>query len=181
MKTLKKIKQINWSVITIAVTIVISMSIISMVFSDNNSYSSSKVEQNSTDNDSEVGACGCGNNSTVNSKDLEYKKATVENNYQIVEIEVQSSSFGAIIVQKDIPVKFNLKVKQNILNGCNNAIIIPKFNIEKDLKEGNNVVEFTPSETGEFQYSCWMRMLKSYIVVVDDINNIDESMYKIIN
>ena len=42
------------------------------------------------------------------------------------------------------------KVKEENLNECNNAIQIPKFKIEKGLKVGDNLVEFTPKETGEF-------------------------------
>ena len=130
----------------------VSVITIAIVVPDNKTNLSSNGNNNSAGNNSEsnAGGCGCGGGgNTVNSKDLDYKKATIESNYQTVEAEVQPNSYGAIIVQKGIPVKFNLKVGKNILNGCNNAIVIPDFNIEKDLKEGSNIIEFIPSKVGE--------------------------------
>lgn len=59
------------------------------------------------------------------------------------------------------------------INGCNNEIVIPKFNKRKKLEAGDNVIEFTPKETGTFEYSCWMGMIRSKITVVDDINKVD--------
>lgn len=184
MPSRKKKKEINWSAIIISATIAISIITIAIIVPEDKNNLTSNSEQNTVGNnnsDSNTGGCGCGGGNTVNSKDLEYKKAKIDGNYQTVEVEVQPSAFGAIIVQKGIPVEFNLKAKSGVLSGCNNAIIIPDFNIEKDLTVGNNIIEFTPSSIGEFSYTCWMGMIKSYIVVVDDINNIDESIYKVIN
>ncbi len=91
----------------------------------------------------------------------------MEDGYQVVTIEVASRSYAAITVKKGIPVKFNLHAEAKNLNGCNNAIMIPKFGIEKPLKPGDNIVEFTPEETGVIPYSCWMNMIRSSITVVD--------------
>jgi plastocyanin domain-containing protein len=52
------------------------------------------------------------------------------------------------------------------LNGCNNAIVIPEFKIEKRLQVGDNIIEFTPTKTGKFRYSCWMGMIRGTITVV---------------
>jgi len=32
---------------------------------------------------------------------------------------------------------------------------------------GDNIIEFTPTETGTIPYSCWMGMIKSNITIVD--------------
>jgi hypothetical protein len=50
-------------------------------------------------------------------------------------------------------------------------MIIPKYNIEKKLIPGDNVIEFTPEEAGTIPYSCWMGMIRSSITVVDDVSN----------
>lgn len=47
--------------------------------------------------------------------------------------------------------------------------------MSKKLQPGDNVIEFTPTETGTFAYSCWMGMIRSRITVVEDINNVDSS------
>ncbi len=91
----------------------------------------------------------------------------IENGYQIVTIEVSPRGYAPITVKKDIPVRFNLHVEAENLTGCNNAIIIPKYGIQMPLQPGDNIVEFTPAETGVIPYSCWMNMIRSSITVVE--------------
>ena len=45
------------------------------------------------------------------------------------------------------------------------ALVIPEYGIQKGLAPGDNVIEFTPTETGTFPYSCWMGMIRSSITV----------------
>lgn len=97
--------------------------------------------------------------------DTNGNQASVVDNVQIVEIEVGSRSYSPITVKEDIPVKFNLLVKEGVLNGCNNEIIIPEYGIRLKLQEGDNWVEFTPTESGVFPYNCWMNMIRSSITV----------------
>lgn len=87
--------------------------------------------------------------------------------YQTVTIEVQNYFYEPITVVKDIPVIFNLHADENQLNGCNGAIQIVTYGIKKGLMPGDNIVEFTPTESGEFNYSCWMGMINSTITVVE--------------
>lgn len=44
-------------------------------------------------------------------------------------------------------------------------IIIPEYDLEIKLKEGDNLIEFIPTEAGQFGYSCWMGMIRSSITV----------------
>lgn len=113
------------------------------------------------------GALGIG---TEISKAKSYDPLIVDG-YQIVEIEVDSRGYEPITVLKDIPVKFNLHVEANKLNGCNNAIVIRQYGIQRSLTPGDNIVEFTPTETGIIPYSCWMGMIKSSITVVDNLDD----------
>ncbi|MDR1136971.1 MAG: sulfite exporter TauE/SafE family protein [Synergistaceae bacterium] len=75
--------------------------------------------------------------------------------------------YPSLTVKAGIPVRWNLYADKGTVNGCNNAIIIPEYNIEKRLQTGDNIIEFTPARTGKFRYSCWMGMIRGTITVVD--------------
>lgn len=87
--------------------------------------------------------------------------------YQLVEITVDYGSYEDFTVQAKIPVKLIINVPEGKLNGCNNEIIISEYDIDIKLQTGENIVEFTPEETGTFNYSCWMGMITNYITVVE--------------
>lgn len=98
-------------------------------------------------------------------------KASKVDGVQTVTTQLSSGRYEPITVQKGVPVKWIIQAEAGDLNGCNNAIVVPKFNIEKQLEAGDNVIEFTPTESGSFAYSCWMGMIRSKITVVDDLAN----------
>lgn len=93
--------------------------------------------------------------------------ATIENGVQSITGEVESNAYPAIVVKKGVPVRFNLHADAEKLNGCNGSILIPEYGIEKKLEPGDNIVEFTPVETGTYGYTCWMGMISSQITVID--------------
>ncbi len=101
--------------------------------------------------------------------------AKIENGVQVITTGLESGRYEPIIVQKGIPVKWVIQAQEGDINGCNNSIIIPKFNLQKDLAVGDNVIEFTPEESGTIPYSCWMGMIRSKITVVDDLNSVDSN------
>lgn len=94
----------------------------------------------------------------------------VENGIQTATTQVGPGSYEPIVVQKGIPVKWIINVDEESLNGCNNEIIVPEYGLDIKLQPGENVLEFTPGETGKFSYSCWMGMIRSSITVVDDLS-----------
>jgi sulfite exporter TauE/SafE/plastocyanin len=75
--------------------------------------------------------------------------------------------YSPITVKAGVPVKWTIHADPGTVNGCNNAILIPSFNIQQKLKVGDTVVEFTPTKPGTYRYSCWMGMIRSTITVVD--------------
>ncbi|WP_333861768.1 sulfite exporter TauE/SafE family protein [Clostridium sp.] len=93
---------------------------------------------------------------------------------QIVKTELGSDTFPPIGVIKGIPVKWNLHVDEKNLNECNKSIQIPGYKIKKDLAVGDNIIEFTPDKEGQFIYTCWMGMMKSKIIVVDNFNKLKQ-------
>ena len=95
-------------------------------------------------------------------------EAEVKDGVQYVTTTLRSNGYDPIQVQQGIPVKWTINVPQEAVNSCNNAIISPAFDINVTLNPGENIIEFTPDESGTFVFSCWMGMLRSNIVVADE-------------
>jgi len=99
--------------------------------------------------------------------------AKIEDGIQLVTTEMKSGSYDSITVQKGILVRWTIKADESELNGCNNPVTIPKYNIVKELVPGENVIEFMPLESGNINYTCWMGMINGYIKVVDNLEEAD--------
>lgn len=91
----------------------------------------------------------------------------MEGNIQTITTPLDFGTYPKITVQKGIPVKWIIQAEKGKINGCNNEFIIPKYDLIIKLHEGENVIEFTPTETGEIGYSCWMGMIRSSITVIE--------------
>jgi Uncharacterized conserved protein len=104
--------------------------------------------------------------------------ATIENGVQIIRTRLSSGRYEPIVVQKNIPVKWIIQAEAGDINGCNRSIIVQQYGIQKDLVQGENIIEFTPSESGTYPFSCWMGMIRSKITVVDNLNQIDSNVLK---
>jgi sulfite exporter TauE/SafE/copper chaperone CopZ len=91
--------------------------------------------------------------------------AEIAGGTQVVTSELASGRYPPITVQKGTPVKWVINAAAGTLNGCNRSLVIPEYGIEYDLVEGENVINFTPEESGAFPYSCWMGMIRSTITV----------------
>jgi len=94
-------------------------------------------------------------------------QAVMTDGVQVIETELTSNGYPEITVTKGIPVKWNLKAEAVDINGCNETLIIPEYNVEKKLEPGDNIITFTPTESGVIPYSCWMGMIQSRINVVE--------------
>jgi hypothetical protein len=81
------------------------------------------------------------------------------------------NSYPTITVRKGIPVKWTISAEKKYLNGCNDEIVIPKYKLNKELVEGDNIIEFTPTEEGTIAYSCWMGMIIGRIRIVEDTSD----------
>ena len=97
-----------------------------------------------------------------------FQPSIIYEDYQVVEFDLSYDHYQDIILQKDIPVKMIIHVDKKYLTGCNNELIIKNFNIKQFLEVGDNIIEFTPTETGTFTYTCWMSMIKNNIKVIDN-------------
>ena len=82
------------------------------------------------------------------------------------------SQYGREIISKLSIFNYQLNNKEIEIvtikvSGCNNEIIIPEYDISAKIKEGENIIEFTPKKAGQFGYSCWMSMIRSSITVAE--------------
>ncbi|MDO4344877.1 MAG: sulfite exporter TauE/SafE family protein [Eubacteriales bacterium] len=87
---------------------------------------------------------------------------------QVIYSTLSSGSYPNITVQAGIPVRWVINAPESSLNGCNYKMYIQKYNIEYTFQTGENVIEFTPTETGTIQYSCWMGMIRGTISVKEN-------------
>ena len=74
-------------------------------------------------------------------------------------------SYPDITVKAGEPVKWTVEAPDGSINGCNYKIIQQDLGIEYAFEEGENVIEFTPSEAGTYTYTCWMGMITGKIYV----------------
>ncbi|MHB1483992.1 MAG: urease accessory protein UreH domain-containing protein [Saccharofermentanales bacterium] len=107
--------------------------------------------------------------SETNDKSKYINAAVITDGVQLITTKITARSYEPITVQKGIPVKWTIQADSGDINGCNNAIVIPEYNKELQFSAGDNVIEFTPDESGTFGYSCWMGMIRSKITVVDSL------------
>ncbi len=101
-------------------------------------------------------------------------KPTMENGVQVIRMTADNNGYtpNAFYVQKGIPVKWIITGNQ--INSCNNAVVVPSLNIQKTLKSGENVIEFTPGDK-DINFSCWMGMIRGVIKVTDNLDSVDTS------
>jgi sulfite exporter TauE/SafE/plastocyanin domain-containing protein/copper chaperone CopZ len=101
-------------------------------------------------------------------------KAVLQDGVQVITMTANNNGYtpNAFYVQKGIPVKWIINGEQ--MNSCNNAIVAQALNLEKKIKKGENVVEFTPPDK-DINFSCWMGMIRGVIKVVDKLDSVDTS------
>lgn len=97
-----------------------------------------------------------------------YISAAAEEGVQTVSFELDFDSYADVIVQKGVPVRITVHAEAGNITGCNNEIVSRDFGFDVKLLPGDNIIEFTPQEEGDFVYSCWMNMITNHIRVIDD-------------
>lgn len=98
-----------------------------------------------------------------------YLTPNILDDTQVVEFDLSYNGYQNIKVEVDKPVKMIIHVDKKYLTGCNNSLTIPEYNINQELKVGDNIIEFHPTKEGTFIYTCWMNMLKNNIKVVNKL------------
>jgi len=94
--------------------------------------------------------------SPAGTKDVQYITSTLT-----------AYGYPDITVQKGVPVEWTIHADKGVINGCNGIMVITAYDLEVKLKEGDNLIKFTPAESGTITYSCWMGMITGQITVDD--------------
>ncbi|MDO8610474.1 MAG: sulfite exporter TauE/SafE family protein [bacterium] len=93
---------------------------------------------------------------------------TIKNGVQIVKMTQGASGYSpnSFTIKKGIPVKWII----NSINSftCAASIVSAELGVRQGLKEGENIIEFTPTEIGPIRFSCSMGMYTGVFNVVDD-------------
>lgn len=92
----------------------------------------------------------------------------LENGVQVVKMVQNTSGYSpnTFTIKKGIPVKWVITSED--ANTCASSIVSSALNIRKSLDLGENIIEFTPNETGVLKFSCSMGMYRGAFNVVND-------------
>jgi len=106
--------------------------------------------------------------------EIQEGRVLVESDVQVINMKVDGHGWSPdkFVLQKGVKVKWNIHVAN--LTNCNKEIIVPDYGLDIKLKSGENIVEFTPDETGVIKWSCWMNMIPGSFIVVNDTSDKDE-------
>ena len=107
-----------------------------------------------------------GNEASVQPKNST-KNIEPSGNFQTVEMKVTSQGYipNSLTVKKGVPVKWVIDASG--MSGCTSAISMPAFGIDKQLKRGENIIEFTPKVAGTYKFSCGMQMVWGKFIVTE--------------
>ncbi len=92
---------------------------------------------------------------------------TSQQGVQVVAMTQSANGFSPnrFVVKKGIPVRWVITGTDP--NSCSAGISMPAFSILRFLRQGQNVIEFTPMQTGEIRFTCPMGMFPGSFTVVD--------------
>jgi sulfite exporter TauE/SafE/copper chaperone CopZ len=94
----------------------------------------------------------------------------MEDGFQVIKMNVTAYGWepNSFVLEKNVPVKWEINALE--LNGCNNEIIVRDYGLDIKLRQGLQVVEFTPDEEGVVRWSCWMGMIPGQFIVTGGDN-----------
>ncbi len=70
-------------------------------------------------------------------------------------------------VRKGVPVRLIFDRRET--SGCSEEVVLPEFGIRKFLPaHERTAVEFTPAESGRYEFTCGMAMLRGRVTVEEE-------------
>ncbi|MBI2459569.1 MAG: sulfite exporter TauE/SafE family protein [Parcubacteria group bacterium] len=95
----------------------------------------------------------------------------MENGVQVVRMTQTGNGYSpnSFTIKQGVPVKWIIDAQSQF--SCTSGMVMPKYNIRKNLTLGENIIEFTPAETGSIPFSCSMGMYSGVFNVVDKNGN----------
>ena len=86
-------------------------------------------------------------------------------NGQVVELTLKDYNYFPNVLNFKVGEPAKIVVDTSKVRGCLSTILIPDLGIRKFVQGNDNVLEFTPTKTGEFRFSCPMAMGSGKIIV----------------
>lgn len=98
------------------------------------------------------------------------KIAVQKGSYQEIRMDVTAEGWSpdTFILKKGLPVKWIINGKE--ITTCNNAIQVPKLGLKFNIRPGEQIIEFTPMDSGTISWSCWMGMIPGTFIVKDEVD-----------
>jgi len=107
--------------------------------------------------------------SVVFTKFGEQNNAVLTGNEDYQEVKMTQGAGGyspnVLTVKRGKPVKWI--INSTTTYSCASYIVMPKFGISQPLQKGQNIITFTPTETGEIPFSCSMGMYRGKFIVTE--------------
>lgn len=99
----------------------------------------------------------------------------LNNGFQEIHMDVTAAGWSpdSFVLKTGVPVRWIINAKE--ITNCNHAIQVPKYGLSFDLKPGEQVIKFTPTEAGVVSWSCWMGMIHGTFIVKDNIDLSDSA------
>jgi len=93
--------------------------------------------------------------------------STIVNGVQEINMVIDGTNWNpkVFVLKKDIPVKWTIDAKKL---PCATEIYVNDYKLDIKLKEGINVVNFTPDKLGTVKWACWMGMISGNFIVTDN-------------
>ncbi len=90
----------------------------------------------------------------------------VKDGVQIASMNVDARGYSpnSFTIKKDVPVRWIVNGKDVL--GCQGSLQAPALGLRKTLATGENIIEFTPRETGLIAFSCSMGMFRGNFLVI---------------
>ena len=88
----------------------------------------------------------------------------------VQEVSLKATANGTyspnyIKVKKGVPVNLHFSADAGV--GCGRSLIIREFRVQTTApSSGESLIQFTPTRTGKFEFSCSMRMFRGTLEVV---------------
>lgn len=94
--------------------------------------------------------------------------STVREGVQEVTVRVAGGYDPSVVrVRKGVPVR--LVFQREETSGCSEELVVPDFGIRKFLPpHQRTAIEITPTEAGEFDFTCGMGMLRGRLIVEEE-------------
>jgi sulfite exporter TauE/SafE/copper chaperone CopZ len=99
------------------------------------------------------------------------KVVATESGVQVLRMSQDAYGYSPneFAVKKGVPVRLVINSKNT--NTCASSLMIPKFNIRKQLQAGANTIEFTPQDVGEIKFTCSMGMFTGKFIVIEQADS----------